>query len=152
MPSGPRFQRLPEPWVWFVDRSLGAKIVADALRTIGERVEVHDDHFPRDAADEVWLASVGTRGWVILSKDDRIRRNPVERQALRTAGIAAFFLGRSDLRGDQMAAAYSAAMPAMKKTLRRYSVPLMAGVSLSGDVQVFEAASERYSPPKRLKP
>lgn len=102
MPSGPRSRRLPEPWVFFVDRSLGGKVLAHALRALGERVEVHDDHFPKDATDEIWLADVGAKGWVILSKDDRIRRNPVERQALLTAGVAAFFLGRSDLRGDQL--------------------------------------------------
>lgn len=152
MPSGPRSRRLPEPWVFFVDRSLGGKVLADALRAVGERVEVHDDHFPKDAPDEVWLAEVGAKGWVILSKDDRIRRNPVERQALLTAGVAAFFLGRSDLRGDQMASAFSAALMAMKKALRRFAVPFIAGVSQGGDVHVFEADGERHTPPKRLKP
>jgi hypothetical protein len=152
MPSGPRSRRLPEPWVFFVDRSLGGKIVADALRAAGEHVEVHDDHFAKDAADEAWLADIGGKGWVILSKDDRIRRNPVERQALLAAGVAAFFLGRSDLRGDQMASAFTAAIPTMKKALRRFMVPFIAGVLLAGHVHVFEADGERYSPPKRLKP
>src|SRR4051794_37837765 len=115
MPSGPPSQRLPEPWTFFVDRSLGGRIVADALRKADELVEVHDDHFAIDAPDEIWLPDVGARGWVVLSKDDRIRRNPVERAALRAAGVAAFFLGRSDLRGEQMAAAFVTAVGAMKK-------------------------------------
>jgi hypothetical protein len=152
MPSGPRSRRLPEPWIFFVDRSLGGKVVADALRSVGEQVEVHDDHFPKDANDEVWLAEVGAKSWVILSKDDRIRRNPVEREALLAAGVAAFFLGRSDLRGDQMASAFLEAMSAMKKALRRFSVPFIASVSLGGDVHMFEVGAERFSPPKRLKP
>jgi hypothetical protein len=95
---------------------------------------------------------VGTKAWVILSKDDRIRRNPLEREALLAAGVAAFFLGRSDLRGEQMASALIAALPAMKKSLRRFAVPFIAGVSLAGDVHVFEADGKRYAPPKRLKP
>jgi hypothetical protein len=85
MPSGPRFRRLPEASTFFVDRSLGGKILADALKAAGERIEIHDDHFPKDATDELWLAKVCAKGWVILSKDDRIRRNPVERQAARLA-------------------------------------------------------------------
>lgn len=105
MRSGPRSRRLPEPWTFFVDRSLGARVVADALRAAGEVVEIHDDHFAADAPDHVWLGQVGANAWVVLSKDDRIRRSPVEREALLTAGVAAFFLGRSDLRGDQMSAA-----------------------------------------------
>jgi hypothetical protein len=126
-------------------------VVAEALRAAGEQVEVHDDHFARDASDETWLGKVGAKGWVVLSKDDRIRRNPVEREALIAAGIAAFFLGRSDLRGEQMAAALTAALPAIKKTLRRFSVPFIAGVSMSGDIHVFEDADQRFSPPKRIK-
>ena len=152
MPSGPRSQRLPEPWTFFVDRSLGGRVVADALRAAGEAVEVHDDHFAADAADQTWLANVGGKAWVVLSKDDRIRRNPVERQALLTAGVAAFFLGRSDLRGDQMATAFVAALPAIKRALRRFAVPFIAGVSVAGDVHVFESDGERHAPPKRLKP
>ena len=42
---------------------------------------MHDDHFARDASDETWLGEVGAKGWVVLSKDDRIRRNPVMMRA-----------------------------------------------------------------------
>jgi hypothetical protein len=48
-------------------------------------VEVHDDHFAPDAPDAVWLRVVGERGWVVLTKDERIRRRPLEREALLTA-------------------------------------------------------------------
>ena len=65
MPSGPRSRRLPEPWIFFVDRSLGGHVVAQALREAGEQVEVHDDHFARDATDETWLAEVGAKGWIV---------------------------------------------------------------------------------------
>jgi hypothetical protein len=46
--SGASFkQKLPESPILFLDRSLGKKTVAEALRGIGAKVEVHDDHFPR---------------------------------------------------------------------------------------------------------
>ena len=67
----------PEPSVFFIDRSLGKKIVAQALRDIGETVEIHDDHFAPDAKDEDWLVEVGKRGWIVLTKDDRIRYEPL---------------------------------------------------------------------------
>ena len=41
--------------VFFVDRSLGGKYVAEALRAEGLTVEIHDKHFPIDAPDEMWL-------------------------------------------------------------------------------------------------
>jgi PIN like domain len=46
---------------------------AGALRVAGAQIEVHDDHFPQDAPDELWLPEVGRRGWAVLTKDDRIR-------------------------------------------------------------------------------
>jgi hypothetical protein len=41
--------------VFFVDRSLGAHKVVDALRAAGAKVEAHADHFSDDAPDEEWL-------------------------------------------------------------------------------------------------
>jgi hypothetical protein len=99
MPSAARCRLLPEPWVFFLDRSLGGRIVFEELRAQGEAVEAHDKHFPQDASDVQWLGDVGRKGWVVLSKDDRIRLNDLERAALVEAGVAAFFLGRRDLTG-----------------------------------------------------
>ena len=53
--------------VFFIDRSLGRKAVANALRNAGARVEVHDDHLLQDAKDEEWLQYVGARNWVVLT-------------------------------------------------------------------------------------
>ena len=64
---------LPGRVVFFVDRSLGRKIIPGALRDAGEEVRIHDEHFPQDAKDEVWLAEAGKQGWVVLTKDKNIR-------------------------------------------------------------------------------
>jgi hypothetical protein len=34
----------PERLVFFIDRSLGRKVIPDALRAAGEEVRIHDDH------------------------------------------------------------------------------------------------------------
>lgn len=47
------------PVTFFLDRSLGKEIVAEALRVAGAHVEIHDDRFPPDAKDEDWLNEVG---------------------------------------------------------------------------------------------
>ena len=65
--------KLPSRYAFFIDRSLGRKIVADALRQAGAEVHVHGDHFPPDARDEEWLRVVGQRGWIVLTKDKMIR-------------------------------------------------------------------------------
>lgn len=66
---------------FFLDRQLGRYTVADALRTAGAQVKIQDDHFAQNTADSVWLAAVGANDWVVISKDENIRRNPLERQA-----------------------------------------------------------------------
>ncbi len=68
-------------------------MVVAALRTAKEAVIVHDDVFPDDAPDVEWLSEVGKRGWVVLTKDARIRTNALERAALLDANVAAFMLG-----------------------------------------------------------
>jgi uncharacterized protein with PIN domain len=60
-------------FVFFLDRNLGTKQVAEALRQAGAIVEIHNDYFLPDANDEEWLPEVGKRGWIVLTKDDRIR-------------------------------------------------------------------------------
>src|SRR4051812_30434760 len=80
----------PEPLTFFLDRNLGKKAVADALRQADVEVHVHDDHFPPDTRDEEWLAEVGKRGWIVLTKDTRIRYRSSELTALVKANVSAF--------------------------------------------------------------
>src|SRR5262249_54932445 len=74
-------RRLPEPLVFFIDRSLGRKKVPEALRAAGLEVRVHDELFPQGTQDVVWLSEAGANGWVVVTRDDRIRYNQLEKQA-----------------------------------------------------------------------
>jgi uncharacterized protein with PIN domain len=71
-----------ESLTFFLDRALGNKVIANALRVAGADVHVHSDYFAPDARDEEWLARVAQQGWIILTKDTRIRYRTVERHAL----------------------------------------------------------------------
>lgn len=51
--------------VFFIDRALGKKQVAEPLRNVGATVEIHDDHFSPDTPDVEWLTQVGERNWVV---------------------------------------------------------------------------------------
>lgn len=93
----------PEAPVFFLDRSLGKFIVAEALRGAGAEVRVHDDHFPPGALDETWLAEVGEKGWVVLTQDRKIRYRQIELDALRRARVAAFVFTGANLRGEEVA-------------------------------------------------
>jgi hypothetical protein len=118
--------------VFFIDRSLGRKQVAQALRESGARVEVHDDHFPQTTPDVEWLAEVGRRGWVVLSKDERIRRNRIEREALEAARVRAFFLTQQDITGQEMAELFSNALSGMTRRAVSEPAPFIFTISRSG--------------------
>jgi len=125
----------PERLVFFVDRSLGRKVIPDALRAAGEEVRAHDDLFPQDARDEVWLAEVGRHGWVVLTKDKHIRYREVEIRALLTAKVACFILtARGDLSGVEVGRVFVKALPAMRRLCRATVPPFIARVSRDSKV------------------
>jgi hypothetical protein len=127
----------PEPLVFFIDRSLGRRIVAQGLRKVGEIVEIHDDHFAPDAKDEDWLVEVGKRGWIVLTKDDRIRYRVTERTALASANVRAFVLTSGQLQGTEMAAAFVKALPRINRLVANHAPPFIGRVSRSGKVSLL---------------
>ncbi|MBI4988337.1 MAG: hypothetical protein HZC23_05880 [Rhodocyclales bacterium] len=118
--------------VFFIDRSLGRKYVAQALRETGATVEVHDDHFPQNTTDVDWLTEVGRRGWVVLSKDERIRRNRIERAALDATQVRAFFLTQQDITGPEMADLFKSVLKGMENRAVSQPAPFIYTISRSG--------------------
>ncbi|UQA61351.1 hypothetical protein [Polyangium aurulentum] len=143
--------KLREPFAFFVDRSLGRGIVVEALRSAGEAVHVHDDHFAQNTPDAEWLVEVGRRGWVVLTKDKNIRSNQLEHVALVRANVACFMLGRGDLTAAAMGKIFVDALPMMRRVLRRFEVPLAASLSVGGNLRVLLAAGKWLQPPKEIK-
>src|SRR5262245_39472874 len=110
----------PNPIVFFLDRNLGKKTIAEALRQVGAEVRVHDDHFSSSTIDEEWLSEVGRQGWIVLTKDARIRYREIERTALMNAGVGAFVLTAKNLQGSEMASVFVRALPAMTRFILRH--------------------------------
>jgi hypothetical protein len=108
--------------------------VAGALRGAGVTVEIHDDHFSPDTRDEDWLREVGQRGWIVLTKDSRIRYHTVELRALIKGRVAAFVLSGGNLRGDEMAEIFLKALPAMDRFARKNRPPFIARITKGGSV------------------
>ena len=132
--------KLPEPLVFFLDRSIGKLKVATALRQAGAQVAVHDDHFQPDTRDEDWLTEAGQEGWVVLTKDQRIRYRTIEREALMQAGVRAFVLTAGNIDGTEMAEIFVKALPKIRRFAAKYSPPFIATVSRSGSVSMLAIA------------
>lgn len=76
---------------FFTDRDLG-RALPSTLRAAGFTVEQFDDHFGPATSDEDWLASVGKLGWIVLTRDTRIRYKPTERDAVMEHGVGLIVL------------------------------------------------------------
>ena len=100
------------PPEFFVDRSLGRHIVADAIRALGYVVHSMADVYPdgedQRVADTQWIADADERGWVVLTKDERITRRPNEQAALAASQLRVFALGTKNMTGPEMAERYVA--------------------------------------------
>ena len=117
---------------------MGSKVVANALREQGFPVELLEDRFANDAADEEWLPKIGELGWLILTKDDKIRRRPVERDALLRSGARAFVLPSGNMSGQEMASTVVKALPKIQRFVNKNQPPFIARISKAGDVRKIE--------------
>ncbi|MGH2912005.1 MAG: hypothetical protein ACRDJ3_05970 [Solirubrobacteraceae bacterium] len=98
------------PVEFFIDRSLGRKHLAQALRgldfVVHTMASVYGERVAQELEDERWLADAGERDWIVLMKDDAIRRRPSERDALSEAKVRAFCLTNAQLRASEQSARF----------------------------------------------
>jgi hypothetical protein len=95
------------PPEFFADRCLG-KGAPRLLTEHGWNVHLVTAHFPDDAqgvSDPEWIEYGLTRGWALLTQDERIRRQPAALVPLRQHGGLIFCLRSAELlisaRGDR---------------------------------------------------
>jgi len=120
--------------IFFLDRCLGKKL-ADSLRNVGAKVEIHDDHFSQDINDEDWLRIVGERNWVVLTKDKKIASRPLELLAVAQGDVRLFAFVGGDVPGVVVAQAFVNALENMQRFIRGNQAPFIAKVYQSGLVK-----------------
>lgn len=96
----------------FCDRSLGRLKVPQRLRQLHPHVIAHDEVFAQDTDDDVWLEAAGRNGWVVLTRDDKIRYTAGARNKILDGGVRCFLLHpTTDMTGEEMAEVLAAALP-----------------------------------------
>lgn len=129
----------PESLTFFIDECLGGKALAEALRAAGHVVILHRDRFPAGIDDVQWLSALHERrtDWIVLTKDKQIRKRPLEKLALMTAGLRVFALTAGDLGTDAQVDAFLRGLRRIAR-ISRLQGPYIARVTASGDVKVVE--------------
>ncbi|MGZ4730648.1 MAG: PIN-like domain-containing protein [Terriglobales bacterium] len=71
---------LPEDFVLYLDENLhNGKPILDALTQHGVKHERHGQHFDPGTEDTAGLPFVGRKGWLLVTKDKKIRYNELEK-------------------------------------------------------------------------
>jgi len=78
--------------VFYLDESIHSRTLLNQWRERGVMVKHAGEAFPFGTQDEVRLTACGVKGWIVLTRDQRIRRRVLEREAIRLSGAAVFAL------------------------------------------------------------
>jgi predicted nuclease of predicted toxin-antitoxin system len=125
---------------FFFDNNLAPKL-AHALNQMVEpehRVIHLKDNFPANVEDAVWMRALAKEpGWVIVTADIRIGRNPYEVQAWRQSGHTIFFLkpGWVNLPFWEQANKLTKCFPALIKEAERAEPGSAFIVTVNGKIQ-----------------
>lgn len=126
----------PDTPVFFIDRCLGKRAFPRPLIDAGLRVELHDDHFDPACPDEEWLAEVGRREWIVITRDLRIRYRAVEREAALTNAVRMISLTARRLSAEDLGKAFAASASGVERFIQRTPGPFLATMSRSGDLRI----------------
>jgi PIN like domain len=84
----------------------------------------------------------GFNRWIVITRDDRIRYNQLEKQAVIATRLRFFSITSSSLTGDEAAALILSALERMSRLCRQYSKRgFLAKISRGPDVKIIEMGS-----------
>lgn len=102
----------------------------------GVKHERHGQHFSPGTEDTKWLPFVGRNGWILITKDKRIRFNELEKNAVIAYRVREFYFTSGNHSGAEMAAMLVTALPDMIRFFKKYQPPFIASITKSGHVHL----------------
>ena len=115
----------------FIDNNLGQNLAA-GMKAFGEDVSHLRELFPANAKDTEWLPVVGARQYILVTRDEEIRREPSELAALKKNAVGAFFLGGKGLNRCQLIQQLVRNWPRIKELAHKERRPFAFRIPPSG--------------------
>lgn len=119
----------------FVDRDTWSRELGAGLRAAGIPFVAHRDLFAHDAIDPQWIAEAGRRGWVVVTRDQKIRHRPNELAAVRAAKVHLFALTSGNLSSAETATVIVKAWPRICRAVGATAPPGLWSVTRGGEVR-----------------
>jgi hypothetical protein len=89
--------------------------------------DVYGEEAAQRIEDKDWIALAAAQDWVVLCKDDKIRRRPAERIALTEGKVRVFCLTNANLMFAEQAAYFTANRHRILQAARKHG-PYLYGV------------------------
>jgi hypothetical protein len=97
----------------FIDRCAWSGALGRALTAAGIPFIAHHERFEPAAPDEQWLAAAAGSGWLVVTRDQRIRYKVNEQEAAVRAGLHLFVYTQGGLTAAHTAEILVSAYPRM---------------------------------------
>ena len=124
--------------VFFLDRCLGRHLVARGLRKEGLRCEVHDDHLPQNATDEEWIKFTAEKGWIVITKDKRIRNRTSFLHYLNMYSGRVFVISIQNNKAETMIECIAKAKERIANFVEKNEAPFIASIYRNGSLKKHE--------------
>jgi uncharacterized protein with PIN domain len=126
----------PGDYTYFLDESITITSLIQAMRSAGLDVKVLKEEFHAGALDEEWLPVAIEKGWILLTKDDRWRFRPAEKEILINASARVFVFVSKSARAQEIVETIMACLGKMAKIIESEPAPFVAHILLSRHVSV----------------
>lgn len=104
------------------------------LAAAGIPFVAHHQKFAPACSDVDWMTAVGREGWIVITRDQAIRRKPNELKAFRDAKLIMFALASGNASAEATARLIVALYPKMLRKARSSTPPAMFSVTLAGGI------------------
>lgn len=121
---------------YFFDNNLSQVLVV-ILRALEADVLHLRDEFPPNTLDEDWIPTAGERGWMVVTADEGLYRNRLQREALRQNHVSVLFLPDGFLKKGrwEQAAWIVARWPKIDAQVQALVRPCLVRVTDNGKVE-----------------
>jgi hypothetical protein len=138
-PSASSTDSPPEPRALFIDRCAWSGALGRALSEAEIPFVAHHDLFDHDTPDELWLAAAADKGWLVVTRDQRIRYRANELAAMRRAQLHVFVFTQGSLTGAETGSILVRCHAAMIRHATNTPAPAFFSLTRSGEVNPLRA-------------
>ena len=127
------------PAALFIDRCAWSGALARSLREAGIAFVAHHERFAHDTPDDVWLAAAADRGWLVVTRDQRIRYRANELAAMQRARLHVFVFTQGGLTGAETGSILVRCHAALLRFAAETPPPAFFSLTRSGEVHRLKA-------------